>query len=71
MIVARRFNAGFDAEFDKVPKGRLNGPRHFGISLGAQHQIALSVDLAPSAVPSGLVVLLRLNPALKRRAIFK
>jgi hypothetical protein len=26
MIIARRFNAGWEAECDKVPKGRLNGP---------------------------------------------
>jgi hypothetical protein len=25
MIIARRFNAGYEGEFDKVPKGRLNG----------------------------------------------
>jgi hypothetical protein len=26
MAIARRFNAGLDAEIIKVPKGRLNGP---------------------------------------------
>ena len=47
MIVARRFNAGHEAEFDKVPKGRLNGRhvlREFVLPLRVQHQRAPPSD---------------------------
>ncbi len=36
MGIARRFNAGMDAELDKVPQGRQNGPhipRHLELAL--------------------------------------
>jgi hypothetical protein len=59
MIVARRFNAGADAEIDKVPKGRLNC-RH----------VLLSVGLTPSDVPSGLVVLSHPGPGVKNAGLF-
>ena len=47
MIVARRFNAGADAKFDKVPKGRLNSRhilRQFVRPLRVQHQRAPTPD---------------------------
>jgi hypothetical protein len=56
------FNAGSEAEFDKVPKGRLKARR----SCVRSH---FHCGLARSAVPLGLVVVSHRNPALKR-AIF-
>jgi hypothetical protein len=41
MIIARRFNAGSEAEFEKVPKGRMKGPQVLGqflLPLRVQHQ---------------------------------
>src|SRR5207244_1111008 len=53
--IARRFNAGLDAERSRVPKGRLRS----------------NPTTSPSAVPSGLFWHARCFPALKRRAILK
>jgi hypothetical protein len=47
MIIARRFNAGSEAEFEKVPKGRMNGPQVLGQFLlpwRVQHQRAPQPD---------------------------
>jgi hypothetical protein len=56
--IARRFNAGFIGRHTKVPKGRLTR-----LSKGNHWN-------RDSAVPSGLISIPYLDPALKRRAIF-
>ena len=53
--IAQRFNAGLNAKWSRVPKGRLRSN--------------LAPD--PSVVPSGLACHLGSPPALKRRAILK
>jgi hypothetical protein len=63
MIVARRFNAGADAEYGKVLKGRLNC-RHVLPS------VRTSIACSPSDVPSGLVALSHPGPGVKNAGLF-
>jgi hypothetical protein len=52
MIIARRFNAGSEAGFDIVPKGRLNGAHvlcQFLFPWRVQHQRAPPPDHAPAS----------------------